>query len=241
MARPPSTGSSRSGRCPKITTSGACPAGGGMTCCPRTAGSRPSTTSAATRGTGSTGRCRSSASRKSDGARSIERCAMRRSAPATAGAPTTTRRPVQGVSPYAINGDPVREERVTTNDAYLEPARDRPNLRIVGDALVDRVMLDGRSSGRRARAARRRVDHGGGRRDRAQRGRGALARHPPALGHRAGTRRRPARRAAPARSPGRLSPSSHCATRRSPRHRSIATPTCVCATRRASPERGATT
>jgi choline dehydrogenase-like flavoprotein len=47
------------------------------------------------------------------------------------------------VSPYAINGDPVREERVTTNDAYLEPARDRPNLRIVGDALVDRVMLDG--------------------------------------------------------------------------------------------------
>ena len=48
-----------------------------------------------------------------------------------------------GVSPYAINGDPVREERVTTNDAYLEPARDRPNLCIVGDALVDRVMLDG--------------------------------------------------------------------------------------------------
>ena len=68
---------------------------------------------------------------------------MRRSAPATAGAPTTTHRPVQGVSPYAINGDPVREERVTTNDAYLEPARDRPNLRIVGDALVDRVLLDG--------------------------------------------------------------------------------------------------
>ena len=48
-----------------------------------------------------------------------------------------------GVSPYAINGDPVREERVTTNDAYLEPARDRPNLRIVGDALVDRVLFDG--------------------------------------------------------------------------------------------------
>ena len=48
-----------------------------------------------------------------------------------------------GVSPYAINGDPVREERVTTNDAYLEPARDRPNLRIVGGALVDRVLVDG--------------------------------------------------------------------------------------------------
>ncbi len=49
----------------------------------------------------------------------------------------------EGVSPYAINGDPVREERVTTNDAYLEPARDRPNLRVVGDALVDRVIVEG--------------------------------------------------------------------------------------------------
>jgi choline dehydrogenase-like flavoprotein len=56
------------------------------------------------------------------------------------------------VSPYAINGDPVREERVTTNDAYLEPIRDRPNLRIVGDALVDRVVMDdGRATGVRAR------------------------------------------------------------------------------------------
>jgi len=49
----------------------------------------------------------------------------------------------EGVSPYAINGDPIREERVTTNDAYLEPARDRPNLRILGDALVDRVLIEG--------------------------------------------------------------------------------------------------
>ncbi len=58
----------------------------------------------------------------------------------------------EGVSPYAINGDPVREERVTTNDAYLEPARDRPNLRIVGDALVDRVLVeDGRAVGVRVR------------------------------------------------------------------------------------------
>ena len=58
----------------------------------------------------------------------------------------------EGVSPYAINGDPVREERVTTNDAYLEPARDRPNLRVVGDALVDRVVIvDGRAIGVRVR------------------------------------------------------------------------------------------
>ncbi len=48
-----------------------------------------------------------------------------------------------GVSPYAINGDPTSEERVTLNDAYLEPARDRPNLTICGDALVDRVLFDG--------------------------------------------------------------------------------------------------
>ena len=34
--------------------------------------------------------------------------------------------------------------RVSTNDAYLEPARDRPNLVVRGHVLVDRVALDGR-------------------------------------------------------------------------------------------------
>ncbi len=34
--------------------------------------------------------------------------------------------------------------RVSVNDAYLEPARGRPNLRIVGDTLVDRVLFAGR-------------------------------------------------------------------------------------------------
>ena len=34
--------------------------------------------------------------------------------------------------------------RVSTNDAYLEPARARPNLHVLGDVLVDRVLLDGR-------------------------------------------------------------------------------------------------
>jgi 5-(hydroxymethyl)furfural/furfural oxidase len=34
--------------------------------------------------------------------------------------------------------------RVSVNDAYLEPARQRPNLEIRGDALVERIMLDGR-------------------------------------------------------------------------------------------------
>jgi choline dehydrogenase/5-(hydroxymethyl)furfural/furfural oxidase len=34
--------------------------------------------------------------------------------------------------------------RASTNDVYLEPARRRPNLTVRGDALVDRVLLDGR-------------------------------------------------------------------------------------------------
>lgn len=34
--------------------------------------------------------------------------------------------------------------RVTTNDGYLEPVRDRPNLEIRGGALVDRVIFDGK-------------------------------------------------------------------------------------------------
>lgn len=33
--------------------------------------------------------------------------------------------------------------RVSTNDAYLEPARERANLRIVGEGLVDRIELSG--------------------------------------------------------------------------------------------------
>jgi choline dehydrogenase-like flavoprotein len=36
--------------------------------------------------------------------------------------------------------------RVSTNDAYLEPARSRPNLTIRGDVLVDRVALAGRTA-----------------------------------------------------------------------------------------------
>ncbi len=34
--------------------------------------------------------------------------------------------------------------RVSTNDGYLEPARHRPNLTILGNAHVDRVLFDGR-------------------------------------------------------------------------------------------------
>lgn len=34
--------------------------------------------------------------------------------------------------------------RASTNDVYVQPARQRPNLRIIGDALVDRVLIDDR-------------------------------------------------------------------------------------------------
>jgi 5-(hydroxymethyl)furfural/furfural oxidase len=65
-------------------------------------------------------------------------------------APTGT-----GVSPYAINADPIARERVTTNDAWIEPIRDRENLTIVGEALVDRVLFD---SEQRARGVRVEID-----------------------------------------------------------------------------------
>jgi len=60
----------------------------------------------------------------------------------------------EGVSCNPIN---LRDGvRVTTNDAYLEPARHRQNLTIRGDAMVDRVLFDGR------RACGVRVRFGGG-------------------------------------------------------------------------------
>ncbi len=53
-----------------------------------------------------------------------------------------------GAEPAAIGGvDLTRSAagaRVSVNDAYLEPARGRANLVVRGDALVDRVLLDGR-------------------------------------------------------------------------------------------------
>ncbi len=45
-----------------------------------------------------------------------------------------------GVCAYAINSRDFR--RVSTNDAYLEPARGRPNLTIVGGAVVDKVLIE---------------------------------------------------------------------------------------------------
>lgn len=54
-----------------------------------------------------------------------------------------------GISLGAYTGVPGR--RFSTNDGYLEPARERPNLRVVGNALVDRVLFEkGRATGVRA-------------------------------------------------------------------------------------------
>ncbi|GGA75053.1 glucose-methanol-choline oxidoreductase [Pseudoclavibacter endophyticus] len=47
----------------------------------------------------------------------------------------------EGISPTAMN---IRDGlRVSTNHSYLEPARERPGLTIVGDTLVDRVLFRG--------------------------------------------------------------------------------------------------
>jgi choline dehydrogenase len=46
-----------------------------------------------------------------------------------------------GVSPYAINSR--QGLRISTNDGYLEAARDRANLTIVGHAVVDTLSFEG--------------------------------------------------------------------------------------------------
>jgi choline dehydrogenase len=65
-----------------------------------------------------------------------------------------------GVSPYPINSRDQR--RVTTNDGYLEAARELESLSILGDALVDRVLFDnGRAVGiELLHAGGRRQEHG---------------------------------------------------------------------------------
>lgn len=47
-----------------------------------------------------------------------------------------------GVGPYAVNRR--GEQRVSTNDAYLEAARGRENLTVIGMAHTDRVLFEGR-------------------------------------------------------------------------------------------------
>jgi 5-(hydroxymethyl)furfural/furfural oxidase len=51
-----------------------------------------------------------------------------------------------GISRYAINNTPAGV-RVSTADGYLEPIRDRANLTIVCDALVEHVTLEDRNTG----------------------------------------------------------------------------------------------
>lgn len=53
--------------------------------------------------------------------------------------PTST-----GVSPFPMN---VRHGlRISANHAYIEPARERDNLTIIGETLIDRVVFDGDSA-----------------------------------------------------------------------------------------------
>ncbi|WP_421593262.1 GMC family oxidoreductase [Shinella sp. M27] len=47
----------------------------------------------------------------------------------------------EGVCTFAINSRDGK--RVAVSDGYLEPARGRPNLTIIGEALVDTVLFDG--------------------------------------------------------------------------------------------------
>ena len=67
-------------------------------------------------------------------------------------APTAT-----GVAPFGLNA---RDgARVTTNDAYLEPARERSNLRVLGGATVEHVLVEaGRAIGVRVRVQDVRID-----------------------------------------------------------------------------------
>lgn len=58
--------------------------------------------------------------------------------PTHAGGPAA---PQDGFGPIALTARQGR--RVSTNDAYLEAARDRANLEVRGGTLVDRILLDG--------------------------------------------------------------------------------------------------
>jgi 5-(hydroxymethyl)furfural/furfural oxidase len=89
-----------------------------------------------------------------------------------------------GVSPYAINSR--AGLRISTNDGYLEPARGRANLTIVGHALVDTLQFEGNRA--HASGVRVRIDGGEARTVRARRevflSAGAI--HSPALLQRSG-------------------------------------------------------
>ena len=230
-------------RCPRTTTGGACRAGRGTTCCrtyrrletehdfgPTILARHRWADADLPDPAGTVGRGRRRALRRG------------RSPPATDGAPITTLRRAEGVSPYAINGDPVREERVTTNDAYLEPARDRPNLRIVGDALVDRVLIEGGTAvGVRVRLDGGVDDDRGRARSCSARARCTRRRSCCARASGRGLVDRPARGRAPAGPSSRVRGGAAAHRGAAARRPSTATRTCACGTRRGSPAPVATT
>ena len=93
----------------------------------------------------------------------------------------------EGIACYPINSRNGR--RISTNEAYLEPARGRANLEIRGKALVDRMVIkDGKATGVRIH-----IEGAGHHRDRRAPDRVVCRRHPQpgdpdALGHRTGRR-----------------------------------------------------
>lgn len=48
-----------------------------------------------------------------------------------------------GVSPLAMNRFGLEGVRISTNNAYIEPARSRSNLTVLGETLVDNIEFDG--------------------------------------------------------------------------------------------------
>ena len=128
-------------------------------------------------------------------------------------------------------------KRVSTNDAYLEPARARPNLEVRGDVLVDRVLFDGSRADRRADRDGRGDRRGRGVRER---GRDPLARDPPAVGCR--RRRRPAGRPEPEGARGHARFRDRVEARRADGRRPTRRCSARCsATRRSWPTRARTT
>ncbi|HZU19254.1 MAG TPA: GMC family oxidoreductase N-terminal domain-containing protein [Candidatus Dormibacteraeota bacterium] len=140
---PPSTGCAPSGACPRTTTAGrrgGPKAGPSTTSCPRSSPPRTTTTSATSPTTGAAARCRCTGSRSRAG-EGLAFC----EAALDAGYPFCPDHKAPGATglcPFAMN---IRDgRRVSTNDGYLEPARERPTLEIRGGCHVDTVLFDTR-------------------------------------------------------------------------------------------------
>ena len=202
MARRRSTASSPIRPLPEDHDEWGLPAGGGMTCCPRIAGSRPTTTSADDAWHGVDGPMpifRHPGGAMGRGRPRVERSGASESA--TAGAPTTTRRRARACRLTPSMATPcVRSGSRRTTRTSSRRAAVRTSA---SSATPSSIECSSRApSGRRARALDGEWTTVEAGEIVLACGRGALAGDPPALGHRARPRRRPAGRPAPAGPPG---------------------------------------